>query len=83
MMGWTVTPGDKETKTEGEEGEPHEFELTEQDTPVCPYCGHPDGEWWDGWSNYDNESFRTCEECDREYMAIMITTFDSRKLKDR
>lgn len=59
--------------------EPDEICLLDRDCPVCPYCGHEDDEWWDGWNPTHEEAFRTCEECDRMFVATMITKFDSRK----
>ena len=52
--------------------------------PVCPYCGTPDQDWWDGLSLqvYDGTQWDAyCDHCEKDYKvtACIDTTFRTEK----
>lgn len=56
-------------------------DWTEQ--PVCPYCGHPDADWWESDLHDDgNTAELECAKCEKAYMAkiSIINRFETAKI---
>lgn len=48
-------------------------------TPVCPWCGYEDHDWWDG-SALDNEdgaeADQECPSCEKPYQTVLHISYD-------
>lgn len=65
---------------------PSELDLSGNDAPVCPYCGHeekdPGEVLADSGAGWDTTN--TCGACDREYRVHIVAqyTFDTSALEE-
>lgn len=54
------------------------------DQPVCPWCGHPDADWWEhDLSDDGNTAELECLKCEKAYMAkvSIMTRFETAKIE--
>jgi hypothetical protein len=47
-------------------------------TPVCPWCGYEDHDWWDGGIDNEDgaEADQECGSCEEPYQTVLHISYD-------
>jgi hypothetical protein len=47
------------------------FDTEHRDSPICPHCGHAEGDAWeiDFGAGIEGDTTITCGECEMDYLA--------------
>ena len=55
-----------------------DFDTDWTESPVCPHCGEPDHDWWDGLppKNDGDEWDVTCHNCGKKHRVTMSVSVD-------